>query len=167
MTAMRRRVLGLGLAFSLALGGMAAADTPAAEDPALAKLQQMVGNLGYSTTLASDNQSFGIQWQSTYNYTLNFEISKDGTLAYAYAKLGTFGPDQLAKLDFAKLLEASDVGDFYFSMEKRPDGKSESLYGNTLITLGGLTPAGLRGLLQSMATKLDNSASVWDTSLWK
>ena len=82
-------------------------------------------------------------------------------------KLGTYGPDQLAKLDFAKLLETSDTGDFYFSMEKRPDGKSESLYANILVPLSGLTPETLRSLLQSMSNKLDNSASIWDSSLWK
>ena len=74
---MEWRVLGLALAFSLALGGMAAADTPAAEDPALAKLQQMVGNLGYSTTLASDNEFFGIKWQDDYDFTItHWSISK-------------------------------------------------------------------------------------------
>ncbi len=164
---MKRCVLGLALAFSLALGGMAAADTSATEDPVLAKLQQMVGNLGYSTTLTSDNEFFGIQWQGNYNYTISFETSKDGTLAYAYVKLGNYGPDQLAKLDFAKLLETSDAGDFYFSMEKHADGKSESLYANTLVPLSGLTPGTLRGLLQSMTNKLDNSAAIWDPGLWK
>ncbi|HTQ71862.1 MAG TPA: hypothetical protein VMH92_10270 [Acidocella sp.] len=164
---MKQRVLGLALAFSLALGGAAGADTSVTEDPVLAKLQQMVGNLGYTTTLASDNQSFGIQWQGNYNYTIRFDTSKDDSLAYAYVKLGNYGPDQLAKLDFAKLLEISDAGDFYFSMEKHADGKSESLYANTLLALSGLTPEALRGLLQSMASKLDDSAAIWDPSLWK
>ncbi len=164
---MKRHTLGLALAVSLALGGLAAADTPAAEDPVLAKLQQMIGNLGYSTMLATDNQSFGFQWQANYNYTMSFEISKDSTLAYAYVKLGTYDPDQLAKLNYTRLLETSDTGDFYFSMEKRADGKSESLYGNTLVPVSGLTPEVLRGLLQAMADKLDNSAAIWDPSLWK
>ncbi|MBU6253601.1 MAG: hypothetical protein KGN98_10450 [Alphaproteobacteria bacterium] len=164
---MKKHVLGWGLALAIASGGIAAADTPTPEDPVLAKLQQMVGNLGYSTTTASDNESFGFQWQTNYTYTVNFEVSKDDTLAYAYVRLGTLGPDKLAKLDYATLLEDSDTGDFYFSMEKQSDGKTEVLYGNMVVPMSGLTPAGLRGLLQSMGDKLDHSAATWDSSLWK
>ncbi|MBU6448232.1 MAG: hypothetical protein KGQ26_01275 [Rhodospirillales bacterium] len=164
---MKKHILGWGLALAIASGGVAAAGTPAQEDPALAKLQQMVGNLGYSTTTASDNQSFGFQWQTNYNYTINFEISKDATLAYAYVRLGTLGPDKLAKLDYAKLLEDDDTGDFYFSMEKQQDGASEVLYGNMVVPMSGLTPERLRGQLQAMGNKLDQSAATWDYSLWK
>ncbi|WP_298215512.1 type III secretion system chaperone [Acidocella sp.] len=164
---MKRRFFGLALALLLTWGGVAAADSPAAESPALAKLQQMVENLGYSVTPSSDNQSFSIQWQAHYNYTLNFEVSKDSTLAYAYVKLGTLDEAHLAKLNYAGLLEASDTGDYYFSMEKRADGKSESLFANTILPLSNLTPEQLRGLLQAMANKLDGSAALWDSSLWK
>lgn len=164
---MKKHVLGWGIALAIASGSLAAAGTPTPEDPALAKLQKMVGNLGYSTALTSDNQSFGFQWQTTYNYTISFEISKDDTLAYGYVRLGTLGPDKLAKLDYAKLLEDSDTGDFYFSMEKQADGKSEALYGNMVVPMSGLTPETLRGQLQSMADKLDHSAAAWDSSLWK
>ncbi|MBU6419949.1 MAG: hypothetical protein KGQ79_09515 [Proteobacteria bacterium] len=163
---MKRHVLGLGVAASIAMGGLAVA-APGKEDPALAKLQQMVGNLGYITTLAADNQSFGFQWLADYTYTIDFELSKDDTLAYAYVRLGTFGPDKLDKLNYAKLLQYSDTGDMYFSMEAQPGGKGEVLYGNTLVPMKGLTPEILRGLLQSMANKLDNSAQTWDYSLWK
>ncbi len=51
---MKKHVLGWGLALAIGSGGMAAAASPAQEDPVLAKLQQMVGNLGYNTTTASD-----------------------------------------------------------------------------------------------------------------
>ncbi|MDE8344422.1 MAG: hypothetical protein POG24_11465 [Acidocella sp.] len=133
----------------------------------MAKLQQMVGNLGYSTTSTGDNQNFSFQWQANYNYTINFEVSKDDKLAYAYVRLGTFGPAKLAKLDYAKLLEVSDTSDFYFSMEKQSDGKSEALFGDMIVPMSGLTPEGLRSQLQAMGDKLDQSAAIWDYSLWK
>ena len=162
---MKKILLGVGVA--LWLGGAALADTPAPEDPALSKLQQMVENLGYATKLSSDNQTFSTQWQAVYDYTMIFNISKGVTLGYVYVKMGSFNPDQLAKLDYAKLLEADDVGDFYFSMERQADGKSEKLYANVVLGLGGLSPADLRSLLQAMANRLDKTSAVWDPSTWK
>jgi hypothetical protein len=165
---MFRRYLGTSLALVLLLSGAPAAradDTAQTEPAALSKLQAMVNNLGYNTDLAGDKQSFAIQWQGDYDYRLHFDLSKDGTLAYAYVNINTYKPADMAKLDLTKLLETSDIGDFYFSMESGADG--ESLYANAIIPLGGLTPEMLRTTLDTINDRLNSSAQVWDTSLWK
>ncbi len=66
---------------------------------------------------------------------------------------------------FTKLLEADDVGNFYFSMEHQTAG--EKLYANAIISLAGLKPADLRGTLSGMVGKADASDALWNTSLWK
>lgn len=165
---LRQRYIGVSLALALLLsGGLAAwADNAGpTESAALSKLQSMVDNLGYATALDSDKQAFAIQWHGDYDYRLHFDLSKDGTLAYAYVNIDTYKPADLAKLDVPKLLEASDVGDFYFSMESGTDG--ESLYANAIIPLAGLTPESLRSTLDSINDKLSSSSQIWDTSLWK
>lgn len=165
---LKRHYIGASLALALLLsGGLAAwADNAGpTEAPALSKLQSMVDNLGYTTELANDKQAFAIQWHGDYDYRLHFDLSKDGTLAYAYVNVNTYKPADLAKLNVAKLLEASDVGDFYFSMENSADG--ESLYANAIIPLQGLTPQSLRDTLESINDKLNSSSQIWDTSQWK
>ena len=162
---MLRRLLVTSLAFTMALTPAARADSPQSEPAALSKLQQMVDNLGYTTQLASDKQSFVIQWNGDYDYRVHFDLSQDGSLGYAYVDIDTYKSDDLAKLNLVKLLEASDVGDFYFSMENGADG--ETLYANAIIPLNSLTPQNLRGTLQGMNDKLSASAQTWDTSQWK
>ncbi|HVP45606.1 MAG TPA: hypothetical protein VMT32_03450 [Bryobacteraceae bacterium] len=165
---MFRRYLGTSLALALLLSGAPAAradNTAQTEPAALSNLQTMVNNLGYTTDLASDKQSFAIQWQGDYDYRLHFELSNDGTLIYAYVNINTYKPADMAKLDFTKLLEVSNLGDFYFSMESGTDG--ESLYANAIIPLGGLTPQILRARLDNINDRLNSSAAVWDTSQWK
>jgi hypothetical protein len=154
--------------FGMAPSGVAPAladNAGQAEPPALSKLQAMVDNLGYPTELADDKQSFAIQRHGNYDYRMHFYLSQDGTLAYAYVNIDSYKPDQLTKLNTLKLLEASNVGDFYFSMENKTDG--ELLYANSIIPLAGLTPQSLRSLLDGLDDKLNRSAEVWDTSLWK
>ncbi|MBB5372067.1 hypothetical protein [Acidocella aromatica] len=165
---LKQRYLGVSLALALLLsGGLAAwADNAGPTEPdGLSKLQTMVGNLGYTTSLDSDKQAFAIEWHGDYDYRLHFDLSKDGTLAYAYVNVNTYKPADLAKLNLTKLLETSDIGDFYFSMENSTDG--ESLYANAIIPLAGLTPQSLRAMLESINDKLSSSSQIWDTSLWK
>ena len=165
---MLRRYLGASLALALLLSVAPAAradSTPQTESEGLSKLQAMVNNLGYTTDLASDKQSFAIQCNGDYNYRVHFDLSKDGTLAYAYVNIATYKPADMAKLDLSKLLEVNDIGDFYFSMESGTAG--ESLYANAVIPLSGLTPQMLRTTLDGLNDKLNSSSKVWDTSRWK
>lgn len=156
---------GLALVFFLAFAFAAKADNPPAKPPALASLETMVGNLGYATTDSADKQAFSIVWGGKYDYKVHFDLSHDGTLGYAYIDLTTFKPEQVDKLQFVKLLEASDVGDFYFSMEKNTDG--ETLYANAIIPLDGLTPESLRTTLGGWINKVDASDALWNPNLWK
>ena len=143
----------LAFVFFLALSAASkAADTPPAKPAALASLETMVGNLGYTTTDTADKRSFSITWTGRYNYIIHFDLSKDGTLAYAYVHLTTFTPAQLAKLKFVKLLRANDVSDFYFSMESFDSG--EILYVNAIIPMAGLTPQNLRSTLDGWTGKI-------------
>lgn len=161
----------LALISSLALGAAAKADTPAATPAAasagLTALETMVQNLGYTTTEASDKQSFFFVWtsQAQYDYKIHLSLSHDGTMAFAYVGLGNLTAAQLTKLQYAKLLEADDSGDFYFSME--PNGTGEWLYGNAILAAKGLKPQSLRSTLQDMASDLDSADNLWDTSTWK
>lgn|ERR1700722_18399679 len=155
----------LALVLFLAFAVAAKADNPPAKPAALASLESMVGNLGYKTTDAADNQAFSITWDGKYNYIVHFDLSHDGTLGYAYIDLTTFKPEQVAKLQFVKLLEASDVSDFYFSMENNTDG--ETLYANAILPLDGLTPESLRSTLDSWINKVDSSDALWNPDLWK
>jgi hypothetical protein len=165
---MKRYVFCSLFAATLAVGGNAYAATPAPESPALVKLQQMVDNLGYDTTLSPDGTEFKFPWQgNNYSYTIHFSLLPNQTLAYAYVDLLTYNQTQLTKLNYVKLLELNDTGDFYFSMEKGQDGKSEELYANSFAPVNGLTPEGLRVLLQRISDQIDNSGNVWDSSLWK
>ncbi len=118
----------LPLFLSLAAGS-AVADTPVAKPPGLASLETMVANLGYTPTESANQQDFSIVWSGKYDYKLHFNLSHDGTLAYAYAyvDLTTLQPDQLGKLPFTKLLETDDAGDFYYSMESH-NGHENSVW---------------------------------------
>jgi hypothetical protein len=147
------------------VAGMAWADTPAKKAPALASLETMVGNLGYTPTDSADQKNFSIVWTGKYDYKFHFTLSQDGTLSYAYVDLTTLQPDQLAKLPFTNLFETNDTGDFFYSMESH-NGK-ETLYGNVIIPLDGLTPQSLRTILGSAVAKLDADDKYWDTDLWK
>ncbi|WP_284945116.1 hypothetical protein [Acidisoma cladoniae] len=154
--------------FFLLAGGIAAAGTLSPENPDQAKLQQMVTNLGYDTTLSPSGKSiqFKLQ-QGNYVYPTGLQINPSHTLAYAYADLITYDSAQLAKLNLTKLLEENNSADFYFSMEKKPDGKGEELYANAVIPMSGISPQILRNLFQNMTDSLAESAQVWDSSLWK
>lgn len=142
-------------------------DTAKPEPAGLVQLQTAVTNLGYAATLADDKQSFSITWNGGgYNFKIHFNLARDGSLGYAYIDLGDFTPEQLAKLNTTKLLEESDIGNFYFSMEKGSNGV-QTLYGNAIIPLSGITQPQLRGILQGISDKLDDTSQTWDTSLWK
>lgn len=158
---------GFTLAFLsfLTFAAAAQADTPQAKPTALASLETMVTNLGYATTDSTDNQSFSIMWSGKYNYKIHFDLSQDGTLGYAYVDLDTFTPAQIAKMQFVKMLEADDVGDFYFSMEKTSSG--ETLYANAIVPLDGLTPQSLRTTLGDWTNKIDANDADWNSDLWK
>ena len=159
----------LALSLATALGGAAAvtarADSPATEPAPLALLQTDATNLGYSPVLANDKQSFSIAWTGDYNYKLHFQLSRDASIAYVYVNIGDFTPEQLGKLDFIKLLQENDLGNFFFSMEK--SGTGQTLYANAIIPISGLTQQQLRTILQGVSDKLSDTAAVWDTSQWK
>jgi hypothetical protein len=145
----------------------ARADTQAGEPPELASLETMVGNLGYTTTEDPKKQWFSITWSGAgnYNYKMHFSLSNSKTVYYAYVQLTDLTAAQLEKLQYAKLLEANDAGDFYFSMEKNDAG--ETLYGNAIIPVGGLTPQGLRTILSNWSDSMDATDAIWNTALWK
>jgi hypothetical protein len=155
-------VMALALA---ATTNAAKADTPVTTPPALASLETMIQNLGYTTKDSSTKQSFSIVWPGKYNYTMHFSLSQDGTIGYTYVDLATFTPPQTAKIQFVNMLEADDVGDFYFSMEHNSDG--ETAYANAMIPLDGLTPSSLRDTLTGFSNKIDQSEDLWNTDLWK
>jgi hypothetical protein len=161
--------LGAGIRLTLLLclcfAATARADDKTSKPPALAALEKMVGNLGYATTDSSDNQAFSFSWAGKYNYTIHIDLSRDGTLAYTYVDLVTLTPEQIAKLQFVHLLEANDIGDFYFSMEK--NGTGETLYANGIIPVQGLTPQSLRTTLSEYSDKIDGADNLWNTDLWK
>ena len=164
------RVASLSLVTMLVAAGPrpALADGTAKPEPAgLVQLQTAVTNLGYTATLANDKQSFSIAWNGgDYNFKIHFNLARDGSLCYAYIDLGDFTAGQLAKLNATKLLEENDIGNFYFSMEKGSNG-AETLYGNAIIPLSGITQPQLRGILQGVSDKLNDTSQTWDTSLWK
>jgi hypothetical protein len=143
----------------------APAVTTTAKPAALAGLEAMVTNLGYATTDAADNQSFSITWVGKYNYVIQFDVSTDNTLGYAFVQMATYTPQQLASLNYVKLLEQDDAGDFFYSAEHNSDG-SERLYANAILPLSGLSPTLLRGLLTGMANKMDAADKVWNAGLW-
>ena len=155
----------LALAFVLALASAAKADTPPTAPPKLAALETMIQNLGYTTKESQSKQSFSTVWSGKYNYTMHFSLSQDGTLGYTYVDLATFTPDQQAKMKFVNMLEADDVGDFYFSMEHNNDG--ETAYANAIIPIDGLTPQSLRATLSGFSDKIDQSDNLWNSDLWK
>jgi len=138
--------------------------TASTKPAALAGLEAMVSDLGYPTTDAGDNQSFSITWVGKYNYVIQFDVSSDSTLGYAFVQMGTYTPQQLTGLQYIKLLEQDDAGDYFYSAESNSDG-SESLYANAILPLTGLTPSLLRGLLTGMANKMDSADKVWNTNL--
>jgi hypothetical protein len=143
------------------------ADAPKPEPAALTQLQSEVDNLGYATTLADDKQSFSIAWSGSGNYSfkIHFDLAGDASLGYAYIDIEDLTPAQLAKLNYIKLLEENDVGNFYFSMENITTG--ETLYANAIIPVTGFSPQSLRHTLQAISDKLNDTAQYWDTSLWK
>jgi hypothetical protein len=141
------------------------ADAPKPEPAVLSQLQDEVTNLGYTTTLADDKQSFSIAWTGSYSYKIHFDLAGDASLAYAYVDIEDLTPAQLAKLNFIKLLEENDIGNFYFSMESNSTG--ETLYANAVIPVTGFTPQMLRTTVQGISDKLNDTAPLWDTSLWK
>jgi hypothetical protein len=161
-----RRYIGIALVSAVVATGIrpVRADAPQPEPAALSQLQTVVTNLGYTTTLSKDNQSFSIPWTGNYDYKVHFDLAPDGSIGYAYIDIEDLTPDQLAKLNFVKLLEASDVGNFYFSMESISNG--ETLYANAIIPLNP-SPQLLRTTLQGIDDKLNESSQIWDTSRWK
>jgi hypothetical protein len=163
---MRGFHLVLPLALTLAWFCANAAGAEAAQPPpaALTKLEAMVANLGYTVSESPDKQSFGITWSGQYDYGVHFNVSKDQSLAYIYVQIVTLTPAQLAKLQYTKLLEANDGGDFYFSMESDENG-AERLYANGMIPLAGLTLQDLRITLEGWISDLDGSAPLWSSYL--
>jgi hypothetical protein len=164
----RKHIAGICLAAAVLLGARPAlADAPKPEPAALTQLQNEVSNLGYTTTLADDKQSFSIPWSGSGNYSfkIHFDLSGDASLGYLYIDIEDLTPAQLAKLNYIKLLEKNDVGNFYFSMENISTG--ETLYANAVIPVTGFTPQTLRTTLQGVSDKLNDTAQYWDTSLWK
>jgi hypothetical protein len=165
---MRRYLFGIASAMFLSVTVGAAADTLPSASPDLIKLQTMVGNLGYNATLSPTGKSIRFKWQSSnYNYYVSLQVNPDHTLAYAYVDLLTYSSTQLAKLDYVKLFEVNDAGDFFFSMEKSHDGDGEELIADVVIPMSGLTPTLLRNLLQGINDTLNYNSQIWDTSLWK
>jgi hypothetical protein len=157
----------LALAQSTPVGPpVAPAPAPNAKPAALAGLETMVANLGYATTDAANNQSFSITWVGKYNYVMTFDVSTDNSLAYAFVLLGTYTPSQLGQMQYVKLLEQDDTGDYFYSAESANAG-AERIYANIAIPVAALTPAYLRGLLTGMSNKMDAADAIWNTTLWK
>lgn len=162
---------GVGLLGSLAVVAslnVAKADTTANTPPQLAALETMVSNLGYTVTESSNKQYFWITWDGAgnYNYKMHFDLSNSGTVYYAYVQLTTLSAAQLPKLQYAKMLEANDARNFYFSMESADSG-GETLYGNAILPVTGLTPQALRTILTNWSGSMDSTDALWDTTLWK
>ncbi len=152
------------LTAGLALAPAARADQPQTETKSLATLETMVGNLGYTTTDATDKSHFWIEWQGKYNYRIDFQVSNDGEMVYLYTYIDTWTPDQLAKVPYMKMLEFQNIGNVYFSMQNT--GKGEDFYVNEAFSMPGLTPASLRGQLEYFVKQIDGSDNLWNTKLW-
>jgi hypothetical protein len=131
----------------------------------LGQVEALLTGLGYPVTEAADGQSFSINWTGKYDYVLQFSLSGDGALCYAYVLLATYTPGQMARLPMLRLLEQDDNGDFFYSAEPAGDG-GEQLYGNAVIPLTGLTAGLLHGLLASMTAKMDAGDAAWNALLW-
>jgi hypothetical protein len=161
----------VGLTFLLAAGvapPAARADTAAAMDPALAKLQTMVTNLGYATTAAADNSHFRIEYQgpNSDDYTVDFMMSSDDTLIYTYTYLETYEAGQMNKVPFQKLLEFQNNGNVYFSLQKNAQG-TEDFYANSVFGAPGIAPPDLRDELDYLIKRMDQSSDLWDPKQWK
>lgn len=153
--------------FFISIAGGTRAQAAATEDPALANLQKMVNNLGYTTALSSTGRSFHFKWQGdNYSFVVNIQFDPQKKMAYAYVNIDDYDQKELAKFNYVKLLEANNVADFYFSMMPDPGGKSDELLGNAIIPLDGLTPEDLRLRLTTLIYYLDTSGNLWDKELW-
>ena len=141
-------------------------NAPQPEPDALVKLQAMVTNLGYTTTLSADKQHFYFDRQSTkYNYRIDLALSTDGELIYVYNYIDTFSAAQLAKVPFTAIMEYQNSGNFFFSMDKT--GSGEDFYANKVFGSANLTPPALRLKLDGFVSSLDETDALWNTKLWK
>lgn len=162
-----RYILALSVA-SCWIGQVATAQNaaPQPEPDALVKLQAMVTNLGYTTTLSSDKQHFYFDRQAAkYNYRIDLTISGNNDLIYVYNYIDTFSAAQLAKVPYQKIMEFQNSGNFFFSMDNTSSG--EDFYANEVFGVAALDPAKLRIRLDGFANSLDQSDTLWNTKLWK
>ncbi len=164
---MTTRILASLFALSLALSPVARANTtPQPEPAALVKLQTMVTNLGYTTTLSDDKQHFYFDWPSSkYTYRIDLAVSTNGNLAYVYNYIDTFNPSELAKVPYVKIMEYQNSGNVFFSMDNTAQG--EDFYANEAFDIAGITPASLRTHLEDLVSALDETDTLWNTKLWK
>jgi hypothetical protein len=150
----------------MAIQSAHAQSTPAAEPVALSNLQTMVNNLGYTTTLSPDKQHFYFQWQSPkYNYQIDMVLSTNGDLVYLYNYINVFDASDVARMPVTKMMEYQNTNDFFFSFGN--ESKGEDLYANAIFGTEGITPALLRTRLADFVNSLDNTDTLWNTSLWK
>jgi hypothetical protein len=150
------------LLLTLCAGG-ARADTTM--DPALAKIEAMVQNLGYTVSEGSDKTYFEITLQGKFTYTVDFQVSgDDGTLS-VYVGPTRLTKAQMAQVPLLKMLEYNDIGDTFFSLHDYSD--HETIYLNMILGVNGLTPVLLRQRLQIFSDHLDDTQALWDPTQWK
>jgi hypothetical protein len=160
------RTLLLAASLTLATAITAPADSPAAPGAELSKLQQIVTNLGYTTSWSADKQHFYFDYPSSnYTYRIDMAISTNGDLIYAYNYIDTFDDKQVAKIPYVKMLEFQNSGNVFFSLDNT--GKGEDLYANEIFGTAGVTPVIVRTQLQGLVNALDSTDTLWNTKLWK
>jgi hypothetical protein len=160
------RTLLFAAAFALATSMAVRADSPVTPGAELAKLQQIVTNLGYTTTWSPDKQHFYFDYPSSnYTYRIDMAISTNGDLIYAYNYIDTFDAGQVAKMPYVKMLEFQNTGNVFFSLDNT--GKGEDLYANEIFGTAGVSPVIVRTQLQGLVNALDSTDALWNTKLWK
>lgn len=149
-------------ALGCALAASAVAQSATAPIDALAAA---VGNLGYETKMAATGKSFTIAIRSSYNFTINFSYSNDGTLVWMSANVATYTQEQLGQLNTMRLLEVSDPGPGYFALAK--GAETDTLYAQRSLPAQGATPVLLRATIENLTLLITNNDTVWNKNLWK
>jgi hypothetical protein len=159
-----RRLAGAWL-FGWLLASVGAAHAqPAQEPPALGQLQQMVDDLGYSTTLDAGAQYFSFTMPGSMNFSVNVMMASNGSYASVYCKLFSVAASQLEKTNLSTLLGDDGSNDFYFSLNDEGNGQ-ESLIANAIIPASGSSLEIFNTELQRFKALMQGTMNDWTNDI--